>query len=195
MDNKNKIGIAILCVIVLTAVMLVYRKDGIISTDKPRFSSDLEVVSFIIEGKNYSLNDVKTLLLPDGKTFYFGMPDYEFGPNCGSGGCDYLSFVGNNLNNLKMVTGYDEYYLDCDSNKISFLPDTSGEVFGFPKLDITNKIIKIYYHFSANRGTENIYHIDDSGYPKLIASYDNTCSDKTATLFRDSNFPSNLTEF
>lgn len=198
MDNKNKIAIAILCVIVLAAALLVYRKDGIIkSADRSRSSTDSDVVSFIIEGKKYSLGDVKTLLLPDEKTFYFGMPDYgyEFGPNCGSGGCDYLSFVGDNLNNLKIVTGYDKYYLDCDSNKISFLPDTSGEVFGFPKLDITNKIIKIYYHFSANLGTENIYHIDDGGYPKLIASYDNTCSDKTVTLFRDSNFPSYLTEF
>lgn len=180
----------ILAIILLTAVLIVVYKNK-----KPRPSSDFDTVSFIIEGKNYSLSDVKNLLLPDGKTFYFGMPEYEFGPNCGSGGCDYLSFIGDNLTNLKMVTGYDKYYLDCDSNKISFLPDTSGEVFGSPKLDMVNKTIKIYYHLSANLGTENIYHIDDNGYPKLIASYDNTCSDKTVTLFRDSNFPSNLTEF
>ena len=58
-----------------------------------------------------------------------------------------------------------------------------------------NFSIKIYYHLSVNLGTENIYYINDNGYPKLIASYDNTCSDKIVTLFRDSKFPSDLTEF
>ena len=200
MNNKNKIVIAVVCVIVLATVLLVNQNKKTLQTTNveiggPRSSSDSDLVSFIIESKSYSLGDVKTLSLPNGKTFYFGMPNYEFGPNCGSGGCDYLSFVGDDLSNLKMVTGYDNHYLDCKSNKISFRPDTSGVVFGFPKLDTTNKIIKIYYHLSVNLGTENIYYINDNGYPKLIASYDNTCSDKIVTLFRDSKFPSDLTEF
>lgn len=157
---------------------------------------DQLVISLIGSGKEEIINNAYALPLPSGNILYFGIPnDVSWGaaPFCGSGGCEYDFYVGSDPVHVKKVSGFDSYYLDCDTNEISLFHD--GRSFGFPKLDVENHILRMYYHLNADLGTENIYHIADGGSPELIASYDHTCSDKVQTLFISSKYSAQLTTF
>ena len=197
--NNNKNKIVIICLIIFIVIFTVFLNKTK-KTSQTATTPEQTLISFVVDGKKQSMIDTQTLSLANGKTFYFGMPTYydsEIGAvaNCGSGGCSYNIYVGDNLKNMKRIIGFGKFHLNCDTNKISFEKDIDGEVFGFPSVDKISRIISVYEHLSVNLGWKNIYHIDDNGSPALIASYDNTCSDKVITLFRDSYFPKDLTSF
>lgn len=159
------------------------------------FKTKLEV-SLAENGQKEIINDVYTLDLPNGNILYFGVPnDANWGaaPFCGSGGCDYNFYVGNDNANVKKISGFDSYSLDCETDEISVFHDV--QLFGFPKLDAENHILRMYYHLNAYLGTEDVYHIADDGSPELIASYDHVCNDKIQALFISSKYPAQLTAF
>ena len=146
-----------------------------------------------VDTPDTSLNTLQTLLLGNSKNLYFPIPNP--GMDCGSGGCTHDAYFGSDLKTAKRVSGFDSYTLDCSTGKTTFIKDTTGEIFGFLKLDQEHSIVELYYHLSADQGTEDFYHIARDGKPTLIASYDNICSNTTQTLFRSKDYPPNMTAF
>lgn len=179
-----------------------------------RIASEREPdIEFLSQEGLKLLTDVYSVPLPNGKMFYLGMPVAlpinergYLSRSCGSGGCDYYAYFGDiyvpgKPTPMKQIAGFDSYLLDCDTGKAIFYPDEGKNVFGFPRVDKVDRVVRVYEHLTASLGFENVYLIADDGTPKLIASYSNWCDDSmqsatsTNTLYRDRSYPSNLTAF
>lgn len=170
-------------------------------------------IEFLSQDGPKLLTEVYSVPLPNNKTFYLGMPitipadeQSYMSRNCGSGGCDYYAYFGDtyvpdNPTRLTPISGFDSYLQDCDTGKANFYTRGEEYVFGSPRVDKENQVVRVYSHLTSTLGSENVYLIADDGTPKLIASYDNGCYDSwrpatsTFTLYRDSSYPSNLTAF
>ncbi|GEM_PF-5961231 len=135
------------------------------------------------------------LSLPNKKAFYLkilGM-GHRGEDWCGSGGCTYFAYIVKSSNEVSLITGFDYYRLDCDTNKISLVKDNDGSLFGTPSIDKANRVVRIYYSFGGGHGSENVYYINDDGSPTLIASYDRICQENVVALFRHKDFSDTLT--
>lgn len=181
-----------------------------------RITSESEPdIEFLSQDGPKLLTEVYSVPLPNNKMFYLGMPvalpinEYSYtSRNCGSGGCDYYAYFGDtyvpgNPTHLTPITGFDSYSLslDCGTGKADFYTGENEYVFGFPRVDKSNRVVRVYEHMTAYLGSENVYLIADDGTPKLIASYDNWCDDSTipatstSVIYRDSSYPPEMTAF